>query len=158
MTTIPETGSAEPTQHEKVHLWMKCNRFDGCCFGACQLLFIVGLPSLLALVARKWGAFSLRFPVLLVPCLVPGLWSPCHLPALMLPAQRCENAGGLNTDFTGPEIAVGLKAMQNNKSVGLEGIQAEYYKSAMRECEGQRLLDVLAPYLTSPFNRVSGTE
>jgi len=60
----------------------------------------------------------------------------------------------LNGDVAETEVIAALRAMRNNKSAGLEGVQAECYKYATQEREGERPVYVLAPYLHVLFNRL----
>lgn len=70
--------------------------------------------------------------------------------------ERKLGAVWLNGDFTEHEVVLAIRAMRNNKSAGLEGIQAECYKYAIKEEQGERPTYVLAPLLHSLFNRVFG--
>ena len=61
----------------------------------------------------------------------------------------------LNDDILEHEVEAALKAIRNNKSAGLEGVQGEYYKYALHMREGVAQPDnVLAPLLCVMFNKI----
>ena len=63
-------------------------------------------------------------------------------------------AGQLNAPITEAEVGDALKRVPNNKSAGLEHVQAECYKYALRCVRGRAPVRVAVPYLAALFNRV----
>jgi hypothetical protein len=70
-------------------------------------------------------------------------------------SARRAAAEHLNEPFTSAEVEVALSRVPNNKSAGLERVQAECYKYAVRCGRGRVPYRVTVPYLTNLFNCVA---